>query len=60
MRKAAANKLHDRDEVKVRIGTDWIPGYVCGDPKITDEGTFVSVLTGSEGYLHRVHHTDIR
>lgn len=72
MRKRDALKLHNRDEVEVRVGGEWSPGYVLGDPAV-QEGTItrtgeppqpysyvtVPVCSQKHGYIH-AHHTDVR
>ncbi len=60
MRRRDAIKLHDRDEVEVRIepGT-WLTGHVLGDPVPTTAGVFVPVQTATLGYGHYLH-TEVR
>lgn len=72
MRKRDALKLHNRDEVEVRVDGKWSPGYVLGDPQMKkgsiirtgepyEDYTYVMIPVQSQqhGYIH-VHHTDVR
>lgn len=61
MEKRQAKKLHNGDEVEVRIAPkDWTIGYIVGDVTETNEGVFANVQTSTEGYLPLVRHTDLR
>ena len=61
MDKRFARRLHNRDQVEVRVGREWIPGYVLGDPSTAsmDGAVYVDVQT-EIGLLYSVRHTDLR
>ena len=63
MRKSEAKKLHNRDEVKVRVdngdGLKWEYGYVLGEPYEVAGRIIIPVNTPSAGWLE-VDHTDVR
>lgn len=61
MQKKYAIKLHNGDQVEVRVGpNEWVYGYVVGDPKIGPYNIYVSVRTDSHGYFPDVIHTDLK
>lgn len=61
MKKKYAKKLHNGDEVKVRVEPkQWISGYIVGNVMETFEGIFVNVQAETNGYLSMVHHTDLK
>ena len=61
MEKRYAKKLHNGDQVKVRVAPkEWSIGYVIGDPTETSEGIFVNIQTDTNGYLSMVRHTNLR
>lgn len=60
MEKRYARRLHNRDQVEVRVGPgEWSYGYVLGDAWETSEGVFVNVQTQA-GYMQNIRHTDLR
>jgi hypothetical protein len=59
MRKRDALKLHNRDEVEVKIDGKWSPGYILGDPKEESGRVILPVQSPQWGYI-QVDHTDIR
>lgn len=60
MQRRNAKKLHNRDEVKVRIDGTWISGHVVGDPKEKDGTLVVDVQTSVSGFLPDVDYREIR
>jgi hypothetical protein len=61
MERRYAERLQNRDEVEVRVGSnEWIRGYVVGDALIRKDGVFVDVQTKEEGFVADVRHTDLR
>jgi hypothetical protein len=62
MQKRYAERLHNRDQVEVRVDGKWTLGYVLGDPAISkDKKTlWFHIQTDSHGFLDMVHHRDIR
>ncbi len=61
MQKRDAKKLHNRDEVQIKIAPKtWTQGYIVGDVVETKEGVFADVQTDSEGFLPMVRHTNWR
>lgn len=59
MRKRDALKLHNRDEVEVRVDGEWSHGYLLGDPREQSGRVLVPVQSHQHGYIV-VDHTDIR
>jgi hypothetical protein len=59
MRKRDALKLHNRDEVEVRIDGKWTHGYILGSPKEESGRVIIPVKSPQWGYI-QVDHTDIR
>lgn len=59
MRKRDALKLHNRDEVKVRVGDSWVDGYVLGSPHEENGRVIIPVQTLTDGWKE-VDHTDVR
>jgi len=61
MEKRYAQKLHNRDEVMVRVDSgEWVRGYVVGDPIIGPYNIYVPVETISHGFFPMVHHLDLK
>ena len=67
MRARYAKKLHDRDQVEVRIDPGvWVVRHVLGDPRIVEDtehlqgGVFVSTLCADGSIQGNVRHTDLR
>ena len=56
-----AKKLHNRDEVEVKIDKDWVLGYIVGDPVLSKDGKkyYFDVQTVN-GFVSGVHHQDLK
>lgn len=61
MRKRDALKLHNRDEVRVRVPspaatqTEWVAGYVLGEPREEAGRVVIPVQTAGHGWLEADH-----
>lgn len=55
-----AKKLHNRDEVQVRVDGKWEQGYVLGTPRLIDKNLFLPVQTKTHGYIHEINHKDVK
>lgn len=60
MRKQTAKKLHNRDEVEVRVDGNWYPGYVLGTPTEIAGRILIPVQSTKYGWLPDIDHTDVR
>lgn len=59
MRNRDALKLHNRDEVEVKVqGTERHPSYVLGEPQEQDGRVYVPVLSDQLGYVV-LDHTEV-
>jgi hypothetical protein len=60
MNKLNARKLHNRDQVEVRVApSTWVPGMVLGEWHEEGGKIIVPVQTEGHGFIS-VYHTDIR
>lgn len=59
MKKRAAKKLHNRDEVEIKVDGQWFPGYVLGTPKELGGRIIVPVQSEQVGFRW-AYHCDIR
>lgn len=61
MQKKYAEKLHNRDEIEVKVNKNWVKGYVLGDSaKSSDGKTLYFHIQTDEGFLDMVSHKDLR
>jgi len=56
-----AKKLHNRDEVEVKIDKDWVRGYIVGDPVLSKDGKkyYFDVQTVN-GFVSGVNHKELK
>jgi hypothetical protein len=56
-----AKKLHNRDEVEVKIDKDWVLGYIVGDPVLSKDGKkyYFDVQTVN-GFVSGVNHKELK
>lgn len=59
MRKRDAAKLHNRDQVEVRVNGEWSRGYVLGEPREAMKVVIVPVQSDKHGFLLMAH-TEVR
>lgn len=56
-----ARKLHNRDEVEVKVDKDWVNGYVVGDSTQSQDGkTYWFNIQTPNGFMSGVCHKDLR
>jgi len=61
MQKRFAKKLHNRDEVEVKMDGDWIHGYIVGDSTVSRDGKFYWFdIQTQNGFVSGVSHRDLR
>jgi hypothetical protein len=61
MQKRYAKKLHNRDQVEIRIDGSWVYGYILGDPILTKDNKVITFEVQTESYgLQIVNHLEIR
>ena len=61
MQKRYASKLHNRDEVEVKVDGEWVRGYVLGDYAPSKDGkTLWFHIQTDAGFLDMVHHRDLK
>jgi hypothetical protein len=63
MRLICAKRLHNRDQVEVRVSpSNWKNGMVLGEPNLSPDGKalFAPVMLDDGTYLAEVRHTDLR
>ena len=62
MQKKLAQNLHNRDQVEIKIGKEYISGYVLGDPAPSKDGKILwfHIQTDSHGFLDMVNHKDLK
>jgi len=61
MRQREALRLHNRDQVEVRLGPgEWYPAYVLGEPEQLNKKVVIIPVQSSFGGYLKVVHTEIR
>jgi hypothetical protein len=56
-----AKKLHNRDEVEVKLDKDWVSGYIVGDPVSSKDGkTYWFDVQTVNGFVSGVHHKELK
>ncbi len=59
MQKRHAKKLHNRDQVEVKVDGEWSNGYVIGSVREISNMIVLNVQSEKHGYIE-VCHLDIR
>jgi hypothetical protein len=67
MRARYAKKLHNRDQVEVRVEPgQWVVRHVLGNPRVVEDrehlqgGVFVTTLSEDGSIQGNIRHTDLR
>ena len=60
MNKLQARRLHNRDQVEVRVApATWVSGMILGEPREEGGKIIVPVQTEGHGFIE-VYHTEVR
>ncbi len=56
-----AKRLHNRDQVHLKLDKDWVEGYVVGDYELSANGKDIYLNIQTKfGYHSKVHHKDLK